>query len=36
MCCVKENRLSIPETVDGVLQPHDLLLVADPWAAGAS
>jgi hypothetical protein len=36
MCCVKENRLSIPETIDGLLQPHDPLLAADPRAAGAS
>jgi len=36
MCGVKENRLSIPETIGGLLQPHDLLLVANPWAAGAS
>lgn len=36
MCGVKENRLSIPETVDGLLQPHDSLQAAGPWAAGAS
>jgi len=36
MCCVKEDRLSIPESIDNLLQPHDPLLVAGPWAAGAS